>query len=55
MIPMTAFQYFYEFFANIWQGTWPEQLSKVDSYIKDPFLGGTPFDDVFKWGEKYGA
>ena len=37
---------------NIW--TWPDQLSRLESYINDPYLGGAPFDDVFEWGEKCG-
>jgi hypothetical protein len=28
---------------------WPHQLN-----YSDPYRGGTPFDDIFKWGEKYG-
>jgi hypothetical protein len=31
---------------------WPAQLGET---IYDyPYLGGTPFDDIFLWGEKYG-
>ena len=33
-------------------GTWPHQLE--NARYDYPYLGGTPFDDVFKWGEKHG-
>lgn len=33
--------------------TWPDQLGEIK--YDYPFLGGTPFDDIFQWGEKYGT
>ena len=31
---------------------WPEQIGYGDY---DPYLGGTPFDDIFQWGLDYGS
>lgn len=33
--------------------TWPKQLGSFNH--SGPYLGGTPFDDIFKWGSKYGT
>ena len=32
---------------------WPAQLG--ETVYDYPYLGGTPFDDIFLWGEKYGT
>ena len=32
---------------------WPNQLG--ETVYDYPYLGGTPFDDIFLWGEKYGV
>ncbi|KAK5157018.1 hypothetical protein LTS14_004535 [Recurvomyces mirabilis] len=32
---------------------WPQQLGNYSGY--DAYLGGTDLDDIFRWGEKYGA
>ena len=34
---------------------WPSQLSNIQAYQNDPYLGGTPFDDIFRWGPKWGT
>lgn len=33
--------------------TWPAQLEFSEAH-PSPYLGGTPLDDIFGWGEKYG-
>lgn len=41
--------------AKVDVNEWPTQLMGDEEYLNDPYLGGTDFDDIFRWGPKWGA